>query len=357
LNFHTIIKTALIAAVGGFLFNLIHMPVPWMLGPLAALLIYKGIFRKSTAWPLTIREASQIILGFVMGRSFSPEAGREIIHSFPAMFVTTVLIIAFTMLCGHIMSRHSSFSYSSCILGNIPGGMTQTALLCDEIEDADVSAVTILQTIRLLTVIFLVPFLVLHSTSALSALSQNNQGIPAAPVFEHYPLLVLYILLSALAGLGARKIRIPTPYLLGPMLVVAVPSLIGVQAPHMPSVVVSAAQACFGAYLGNTIDIGKMEEYKKLLPFAFGITFAVIALSMLAGYILTLITHMDLLTAFLATAPGGMSEMAVTAISVKADLPTVTSYQLFRVLFINLLTIPFVSFMLQRKMKQTLHSQ
>lgn len=353
---HNIIKTALIATVGGFLFHLINMPVPWMLGPLVALLVFKRVTRQATAWPLPIREGSQIILGFVMGSSFSPEAGREIIRSFPAMFVTTALLISFSLLCGYFMFRQSIFSYSSCILGNIPGGMTQASILCDDIEDADVSAVTILQTIRLLLVIFLVPFLVMHSTAALSALSAGSQALSAVPVMENYPLLGLYIALSAVVGVGVRKIKVPTPYLIGPLLITALPALTGMQVPHMPTIIVSAAQVGFGAYLGNTIDISKMEEYKKLLPYAFGIAFAVIALSLLAGYLLTLITHMDLLTAFLATAPGGMSEMAVTAISVKADLPTVTSYQLFRVLFINLLVMPFVSFLLQKKVKQTLHS-
>src|SRR5690606_22740360 len=68
---------------------------------------------------------------------------------------------------------------------------------------------------------------------------------------------------------------------------------------------------------------------------------ALLALSMAGGAGLSLITGLDLATALLSIAPGGLIEMALTASSIGADPAIVTSFQLAR-LYVILLGVPFV---------------
>jgi membrane AbrB-like protein len=60
-----------------------------------------------------------------------------------------------------------------------------------------------------------------------------------------------------------------------------------------------------------------------IVGFAFGLS-----------YCLHTLYHIDMTTAFLCIAPGGLPEMGVTAHTVHADVSMVAAYQLFRVFFI-----------------------
>lgn len=344
------IKTLAISLLGGYLFYILGLPIPWMLGALTFVLIFKHIFSQKIYWHYSLREAAQIIMGFVMGSALVADNCLKIISLFPGMFISTIFIITFTLIVGNILPRYINISYSTSILGSIPGGISQMVLLCDEINEAEISIVTFMQAIRLITVIFIVPFIVLHSSKQIALQSQNSQTISLNYLLsDKFYLLLFYIIVAYLGGLIAKRIRIPTPYLMGAMLSISIASLIGLNVPIMPSLFVRAAQISFGVYLGVSIDIKKLEVWRRMLPITIMSTLAVIVISLFGGYFLTKFYSMDLLTGFLSTAPGGMSEMAITAISVNADLSTVTTYQLFRILFINLVTVPFLRRMLKRQ--------
>lgn len=344
------IKTLAISLLGGYLFYILGLPIPWMLGALTFVLIFKHIFSQKIYWHYSLREAAQIIMGFVMGSAIVADNCLKIISLIPGMFLSTIFIITFTLIVGSILPHYISISYSTSILGSIPGGISQMVLLCDEINEAEISIVTFMQAIRLITVIFIVPFIVLHSSKQIILPSLNIQTISLNFLLsDKFYLLLFYIIIAYIGGLIAKRIRIPTPYLMGAMLSISIASLIGLNVPIMPSLFVRAAQISFGVYLGVSIDIKKLEVWRRILPITLISTLAVITISLLGGYFLTKFYSMDLLTGFLSTAPGGMSEMAITAISVNADLSTVTTYQLFRILFINLVTIPFLRWMLKRQ--------
>ena len=55
-----------------------------------------------------------------------------------------------------------------------------------------------------------------------------------------------------------------------------------------------------------------------------------------------MLTQADFATAFLSTAPGGLAEMGITALTVGADISTMTAYQLVRLLFI-MLVFPYLA--------------
>lgn len=341
--------TAIVALTGGYLFQLIDMPVPWLLGSLSAVLLYNQGLKKPTYWPFKLREIAQIILGYVMGCSFTPEAGLGIVKSLPAMFFSNIMMAGFTILSGYYVSRLAGIPSPSCILGSIPGGITQMILLCDDIEDSDVTIVAFMQTVRIITVVFAVPFLVLHSVSpeVVAITARNLPGSDSSSM--PFWFLAFFIPLAALGGMLGKKLRFPTPYLLGSLLTIAVLSLFGVAVPQMPSWLVVASQVSFGAYFGNSMKMESLQNWKRMLSLSLLSSGALIAVTFLMGYLLTRMYPVDLLSIFLALAPGGMTEMAITAITVNAVLTTVTSYQLFRILFINLIIPPFLKRILVNK--------
>jgi uncharacterized membrane protein AbrB (regulator of aidB expression) len=51
-------------------------------------------------------------------------------------------------------------------------------------------------------------------------------------------------------------------------------------------------------------------------------------------------------------APGGMSEMALPAMSANADFPVVVANQLFRLLFLLLICVPVTKWLIQKKLRR-----
>src|SRR4030042_6942628 len=73
-----ILTTFLIASCGGFLFDLLRTPLPWMLGPLTATMIYHAVSAKRARWPVELRNLGLIVIGYFMGRTVTLETTPQI---------------------------------------------------------------------------------------------------------------------------------------------------------------------------------------------------------------------------------------------------------------------------------------
>jgi membrane AbrB-like protein len=339
-------RTLAVAGIGGFLFKILYIPLPWMLGPLTSVMLWSLLTKQSMYWPLWLRNAGLIILGYMMGISFTAETGQQILIHLPSMFVSTTLIILFSLLLGYLVGRRTGISRSTSLIGSIPGGLSQMVVLSEEVPGSDVTVVTFMQTIRLLTVVFVVPLLATHVLAAGPEQSVFNNSLTVNPL----PLVgpggsvkdwLIIIAATLVSTWVAVRYNFPTPYLLGPLLGAVGLVLAGRPGPLVPNILILAAQLCIGTYMGLTMNIASLKAWKQLLPYTLAGSIGIVLVSLMVGYFLTCFYPLTLVTAFLSTAPGGMTEMGVTAMTVNADLSIVTAYQMFRVLFI-LLVVPWV---------------
>ncbi len=330
-----IFETLLISITGGMLFRLLYLPLPWLLGSLTAVMLWSLAAKRNLFWPVGLRNCGLVILGYMLGSSFTVATGLDIFKQLPAMILATASIILFSLLVGTIISRRTGLSPATSILGSVPGGLTQMVVLSEEIADSDLTVVTFMQTIRLLATVFIVPFIVIHGLAG-NAPEAGAASVPAvSDSLIHTPwnafIFAGMILISVRVAL---RTNMPTPFLLGPLLGTAALVLTGFQAPDPPSYLVLISQLCIGAYLGLSIKPARLENWKKLLPYALGGSIAVVFFSLGAGYLLTRLHSLTLITAFLGTSPGGMGEMGLTAVLVGANVSLVAAYQLFRLTFI-----------------------
>lgn len=323
------------------------MPLPWTLGPIAAVSLYALKTGKRVYWPIRIRNAALIVLGYAMGRPFTLDTGYKIIEQFPMMLLATAVTVLAGIAVAYITYRKTGISLTTCLLGCVPGGLSQMVILAEEMENADQTAVTIMQTLRMLAVVFSVPFLalhVLHDGDPLLAYAAAH----AADV--ELSQVCIYIAVAILGAFVARAARFPTPFLLGPILLTgAFLIATGIPAPTVPSALISVAQVCVGTYIGSSIHLAKVKRYHGLMPCLFIGVAGVLAVSIGMGYAVARLTSISFVTAFLSTAPGGIAEMGITALVVGADISTMTAYQLVRLLFIMLLFPSIVRLLLKAK--------
>jgi len=333
----TILTTGLVAIPGGFLFSFLHIPLPWMLGPLTITLIHHALRGKGTRWPVGFRNAGMVVIGYSMGRTVTVETTQQILINLPGMVAVTLLIVLFSLATGYLTHRQTGISLASGILGSVPGGLAQMVLMAEEIEDADVTAVTVMQMARVLAVLFIVPFVATYGIVHLPA----GPPAPAVAAATHYGLIAALpaLLMAPLGAWLAYLLKLPIPFLLGPIFATTAAVLAGCPAPPVPGPLIRTAQLFFGIYMGIVITLESLRRLGKVLPYAVGGAVLLVAFTYLVAFGLTVVTPANLLSAFLGTAAGGLAEMGIVALALGADVAFVLSYQLFR-LFSILLVMP-----------------
>lgn len=207
-------------------------------------------------------------------------------------------------------------------------------LLADEMPGADLTAVTILQTARMLSAVAVIPFLTIHALAD----ADVQAAAAAAPLPPaEWSTVGLFALLAVAGMIAAKLIHIPTASLIGPILATgAYLVATGGTAPAVPRFWLSIAQIGIGTYVGAGIDAARLHDYRGYWGSILEGIVIVLGASMLTALGICQLTGIGITTAFLGCAPGGITEMGVTALAVGADSAMMTAYQMARLLFIML---------------------
>lgn len=345
-------ETIIISGIGASLFTWWEVPLSFVLGPMVCVTLWRLATKREGHLPVSLRQFALLVFGVMLGTSFNLSTGRGMLHSLPLMLAATVLIILFSLLVGVWFAKRAGANTITGVFGSIPGGLTQMVLLSESVKGVDVTVVTFMQTFRLLGVIFVVPFLAVHG---LGSGAETATPLPAAAVSAPVPApWHAYLIFAGVAWLSAvigGKLRLPSPYMLGPLFSTAALVMLGVSAPPLPDLLLLAAQIFIGAYIGLMMDPNSMTNLRQLGLCTGLSTFLLVLFSLGVGVLLTWFSPLSAVTGFLSTAPGGMAEMGVTARVVGADLSMVTGYHLFRIFFIMFAIPPLLmwSFRKQRQ--------
>lgn len=330
----------LTAILGGWVFQVCQLPLSWLLGPMFGTILYVRLAKHSPKLPFSFRDIGLLVIGYIIGKQFTKQTLIEMGIHLPSMLLMTVVMIAFSLILAFITSKLTHSNLKSTVAGCIPGGLSQMVAISSEIKGIDLTVVTIIQISRILSVMILVPLLVY------SPILYGNQAIATVTAAVesasyHWVIFLLLFFCYLIANL-VRKWKFPAPFMIGPMLLIATISIVGVDLPAIPTSLTSLAQILVGIDLGLQIKFGNIENKAKFLSVVAVTSSLLVLFSLVLGYILVSVdSDISLLTAFIGLAPGGMAEMAVLGQSVHANLPIITTYQLFRLLFI-LFCVPII---------------
>jgi membrane AbrB-like protein len=332
-------ETVLVAFIGGLLFTFLHLPLAWMLGSLLTVVLWKLVLKREVVSKPVTRNGALVIIGYMLGISFTYETLVQMVKMLPAMLTTTILLIGFSILVSVFIVKFIGISFKTAFIGMMPGGFSQMVLLGEELEDVDVTSVTLFQLIRLLSVIYLVPAIV--RVDWFNATEVNVTGT-LLPESSTLPEVIFFIFITGVSSFLAVKCKLPTPYLVGPIIGCSIFVVIGFTPFSIPEFLLVAAQIFLGIHIGKMVDPNKLKNW-KLFGVGAMISCLILLLStiLIAG-LLQWVYPISLGTAFLSTAPGGIAEMGLTAQAIGADLSIVTGFQLFRIFFILFLVPPVV---------------
>lgn len=321
-----------LAVLIGIAFQYMSVPIPFLLGGIVSSMFWK-IIGAQVYWPRQWRELGLCVAGYGIGRNFTAETMHELTMQSLGVIEATLASVGASIIIAWWTSRHSYANLQSCVMGCMPGGLTQMMLMSETDKRVDFSVVMVMQTLRLMGAIIIIPFLVVHGLGA----EIKDTVLPAAQVTGYYWLWMVPI--AAAGAVILQKLHIPTPRLLGPTLAASACSYFFGTFQPVPDPIMTIAQISIGLYMGMLLDPVRIKETARLLPFIISGILIIIAVSVGMAYYLSGLYGFSLITAFLATAPGGIAEMCLAGMSMGENVSIILTYQLVRMLILNV-TVP-----------------
>ena len=325
----------IISLIGVFIFKSLNLPVPWMLGPLIAVLISQFFIRKiDLKWPVSLRNFGLVVVGAAIGQSFQFDlfAGMGWIIVF--MIALNISIAALSVVLAYVVQKLGKISLKTALTCTVPGGLSQIVAFAEEEKDIDLAIVTYFHVVRIISIVMLIPFIV----------SGHVAGIQEDLGFSFQTLLpvLLLIVVAWLSAMLGKRIKLPVSFFLGPVFLVMLLQLTNIQTPEVPVWLLYIAQICIGAYIGLLLKPKMIKLGARVLVLGISSALVLLFITYLQGLIMIHLFNYSLPTSFLSTAAGGLDQMSLLATAVGADISVVSVFQMFRLLFVFIVIIPLL---------------
>lgn len=340
---------ALIIAGGyaaGLVADAFGVPAPYLLSSLlvGAVLALCGVVRDRV--PAPANRASQALVGALMGSYLTPSALVSAAPVALPLTVVTAATIALSVAVAWFLARGGRIGRPSAVLGMVPGGSAAIVTCADELN-ADVRLVAFTQYLRVGLVATTAPLAAQWMTSTSSAAGghQAAGGGPGSGLLhvvagsDQVTGLFTLAVIAVAGSWAGRRLRVPTPLLIGPMLLALAATLSGAVPGFAP---VGALQNAVFVLVG--LDVGvrftrrTLISVRRLLP-PIVLCMAVVCLGCAGlAWAFTGLTDTPFTDAYLATTPGGINAVLATAVSSHADVALVSTVQSLRLLVVVLVT-------------------
>ncbi len=310
---------------------LIGFPAAFLLGAMGAAMILAG--RGGTArlpdWAFALAQA---VVGCLVARSFTPALFHTVLQHLALFVGVTLSVLLVATALGLVLTRMHVLPGSTAIWGSFPGGATVMVLLSGSFG-GDMRLVAVMQYMRVVLVVVTASVVGRFFGAAGGAVHHPPWLAPVA--WPSFAVISAVILVGGLAGPRLRKL--PAAALLVPMVVATVLQDVGLVRIELPQPLLVTSYVVVGWAIGLRFTREAFREAAQSLPAVLGSMAMLIAACAAIGWALTLVGHLDMLTAYFATSPGGADSIAIIAAGTSVDIPLVMAIQVGRFVAVLLL--------------------
>jgi membrane AbrB-like protein len=326
-----VLATALIALAGALAARWLHLPLPWFTGPLIAVAVV-NMAGAHLHPPPAARDGGQWIIGIALGLYFTPDVVREVGTLAPWILLATLFMMLLGCAGAWVLRRLTGESGTTAFFAMAIGGASEMAAQAERWQHAGarVDRVAAAHSLRIMLVALVVPFAL--QWAGVQGASPYAQ---AAGAFSWTGLA----LLIALTGGGAivlLRLGAPNVFMIGPLLVAGALTAGGMHLSTLPTAVVNAGQWLIGIALGVRFAPEVFRAAPRYLAAVALVTAGYLAVSAVFGALIAPWAGLPVATAILATTPGGIGEMAITAKVLMLGAPIVTAFHSIRMVLVVL---------------------
>lgn len=323
----------LASLVLGFGLQFYHIPAALLLGPMIVG-VAMGLLGASVRIHKSLFVAAQAILGCMIAQTLSPSILTPLLDDWALVLLVLAATLLASAVSGWCLVRFSDLPGPTGAWGSSPGGASAMVAMAGDFG-ADVRLVAFMQYLRVL--------FVATAAAAVARIGLGDEAGHGAATLEWFPALDWrFIATLAIAAAGAwlgPRLRIPSGALLLPMIIGAGLHASGTLTLQVPEWLLALAYTLIGWSVGLRFTRPVFLLALRTLPQMVVSIVALMALCGALAWMLTLFLPVDIMTAYLATSPGGLDTVAIIAAGSRVDMSFVMALQTLR-LFTILLTGP-----------------
>ncbi len=324
------VETLAIGTAGGALFLWANFPGGLISGAMIAVGI-AAIMGRPLSLPPIITQAMLVLLGISLGSLVS----QQMLHNMGAYPLTIALLalstVCVTFGCSLYLQRFHGWDQTSALLAGSPGALSQITMLAAE-KGADVPAIAVVQTIRVIILTAALPMLL-----ALTGIASSSAPVIAAAVASPLELGAL-IAAAVAAALLLRLIKFPASWMFGAMIGSSLLHGTGAIEGGLPPWARAVALVGIGALIGVRFARVSPKTLLSHVNAALGSFLTAIAVSAAFVAVIALTTPVRVADVIVAFAPGAMDAMLALALTLHIDPIFVGAHHLSRFVFVSITT-------------------
>lgn len=322
--------TLALGGVGGFVFWMLDLPLPWLIGSLTATTV-AALLGIKLHIPWRLRTTFIVVIGLMIGSAFSPETMSRIGALVPSAVGVCVYAVLTTVLIGYGLRRFAGFGAVDSYCAGAPGGFAEMVLLAGDLG-GDERKVSLMHTMRIMLVVIVVPFAYRFYFGAPPSAVTGVGHVLDLDAVDAATLVAI-----AVVGFGvARVARLPLPTLIGPMFASALAHGAGWTDAKAPMELVAAAQLVMGASIGYRFSGLSLRSIGRVMVVGVFATLGMVFIGAVTAVGTWAVTGLRLDALLMAFAPGGVTEVNLVALALNIDPVFVATMHLARVAFLML---------------------
>lgn len=319
----------------------VHAPLPWMIGPLVAVAACRSA-GVECASPAGGRQAGQWIIGTALGLYFTPVVAELVTRVWWLLLLAALFALAVGYICGYLVAQLAGIDRTTAIFASVPGGAAEMSVL-GERYGARVDQVAAAQSLRLMLVVVVIPWIFAalnaHGTDAFRPGTTDIDGLGLAALLA----------CTLAGGLVLQRLGVANAFVLG-ALAVAIPLTVAeLNWSAVPRWLTNLAQVLLGCALGARFERSFLRRAPRFVAAVVVSVGAAMGLSAVFGVAVAAATGLHPATLVLATAPGGIAEMSITAKVLELGVPLVTAFHVSRVIVLLTCTAPLFAWLRRRR--------
>lgn len=342
-----VLGTLVLATLAALVFEAINTPIPWTLGPLVVVSLV-SLIGAPTVSHLPFRNLGQWIIGTALGLYFTPQMAVLVGTLWWAVLLAVVWALVLGLLFSgwvyrlnaHVLDVPKPQMRVTAYFSGSIGGASEMTLLAER-EGARADLVAASHSLRVLMVTLTIPFVVQFWGVVGIDNADTDKAILTAG--EGWWLL----LATGAGALLAQKLKRANPWFMGALVASMVLTFMGVMGGMLPTWLTNAGQLLIGVSLGVQFRPAFLKTAPRWLGTVATGTLGMMLLCAGFAWVLSWVTGLHPATLLLATSPGGIAEMAITAKVLELGVPVVTAFQVSRLVAVLVIAEPLYRYVLK----------
>lgn len=339
------ILTALaIGTLGGALFDWLRLPLPWMLGAMAATTA-AAIAGVPQRMPGNLRHIMVVIIAVMLGSAFTPDVLPRLGAWAISLIGVIVYVVAATLLVLLLFRNVLGHDPVTSLLCATPGGLGEMLALAQSVG-ADDRQVALSHSTRVFIVVMVLPFWFRFVEGYVPPV----QAVPGLGLLAFDPIEFALLAACGIAGfLVATWLNLPAAPLVGPLAFSAVVHLTGLSTHRPPWELVALAQIVMGSAVGARFSGVPFADIRRMAVAGTASAAILLGLTVAFAWVLHHLTGLSMQSLVLSFAPGGLAEMSLVALALDIDTAFVSTHHATRMISVVLIMPFLVQWLVRRQ--------